>query len=342
MTDDRGLGNRSEVGQDSLAAVLMTSKLASDGVKPLAASEYWKRPELANKPSELLGASSQVLCNVHGLAKEMADRINALMDRSIAMAFELDRLQHSGIHTLTPFDQHYPCQFRYRLRDKAPVVLHAAGPLELLDRPGFGVVGSRDIGVEGAEVAKSAARLASRMGLPVVSGGARGVDSLAMNAAVNEHRAGGSAVGYLADSLERQLKQPDTRRAILDEQILLCTPYRPDGRFTAGRAMGRNKLIYAGALVTLVVASDKDTGGTWSGAVEALKHRYGPVAVWRGPGEGPGNEHLEHLGATPVSSFEVLETLLIDVQSDPIPTETATPLEAQSQLPLPLEISVNS
>jgi len=252
------------------------------------------------------------------------------------------RLQHSGIHTLTPFDQHYPCQFRYRLRDKAPVVLHAAGPLELLDRPGLGVVGSRDIGVEGAEVAKGAARLASRMGLPVVSGGARGVDSLAMNAAVNEHRAGGSAVGYLADSLERQLKQPDTRRAILDEQILLCTPYRPDGRFTAGRAMGRNKLIYAGALVTLVVASDKDTGGTWSGAVEALKHRYGPVAVWRGPGEGPGNEHLEHLGATPVSSFEVLETLLTEVQSDPIPTETATPLEAQSQLPLPLEISVNS
>ena len=94
MTDDRDLGNRSEVGQDSLAAVLMTSKLASDGVKPLAASEYWKRPELANNPSELLGASSQVLCNVHGLANEMATRITALLDRALAMAFELDRLQH--------------------------------------------------------------------------------------------------------------------------------------------------------------------------------------------------------------------------------------------------------
>ena len=342
MTDEMGLGNRSEGGQDSLAAVLMTSKLASDGVKPLAASEYWRRPELSNNPSVLLGASSQILCNVHGLANEMANRINALMDRSIAMAFELDRLEHSGIHTLTPFEEHYPCQFRHRLKEKAPVVLHAAGPLELLDRLGLGVVGSRDIGEEGAEVAKGAARLASRMGLPVVSGGARGVDRLAMNAVVNERKSGGTAVGFLADSLERQLKQPDTRRAILDEQVLLCTPYRPDGRFTAGRAMGRNKLIYAGALVTLVVASDKDTGGTWSGAVEALKHGFGRVAVWRGPGEGPGNASLEEFGAVPISSLDHLEALLIDAQSKPTPVENQVQAKGEEQLPLPMDLSIDA
>ena len=341
MTDVGGIESGRKADQDSLAAVLMTSKLASDGVKPLAASEYWKRPELSNHPSVLLGESSQALCNVHGLGNEMATRVTALLDRAFAMAFELDRLQHSGIHTLTPFDQHYPCLFKHRLKEKAPVVLHAAGPLDLLDCPGLGVVGSRDIGEEGAEVAKGAARLASQMGLPVVSGGARGVDSLAMNAAVDEQGSGGTAVGFLADSLERQLKQSDTRRAILGDQVLLCTPYRPDGRFTAGRAMGRNKLIYAGSLVTLVVASDKDTGGTWAGAVEALKHGYGPVAVWQGPGEGPGNEHLANLGATPVGSFDALETLLTDAQHKPIPA-TTTPLEAKSQLPLPLEISVNS
>ena len=339
MTDVGHIGAGSKVDQDSLAAVLMTSKLASDGVKPLAASEYWKRPELANQPSVLLGKSSDALCNVHGLAAELALRISALLDRAFAMAFELDRLQRSGVHTLTPFDEHYPCLFRYRLKEKAPVVLHAAGPLDLLDRPGLGVVGSRDIGEEGSDVAKGAARLASRLELPVVSGGARGVDRLAMNAAIDEQGSGGSAVGFLADSLERQLKQSDTRRAILDDRVLLCTPYQPDARFTAGRAMGRNKLVYAGALLTLVVASDKETGGTWAGAVEALKHGYGPIAVWRGPGEGSGNEHLEQLGAMPVGSMDDLERLLIDAQNKSIPAEQQASAEREAQLPFPEEFS---
>ena len=263
----------------------------------------------------------------------------ASLDRSIAMAFEFDRLQHSGVCTLTPFDQHYPCLFRCRLKEKAPVVLHAAGPLNLLGRPGLGVVGSRDIGEEGAEVAKGAARLASRLELPVVSGGARGVDRLAMNAAIDEQGTGGRAVGFLADSLERQLKQSDTRRAILDERVLLCTPYQPDARFTAGRAMGRNKLIYAGALVTLVVASDKETGGTWAGAIEALKHGCGPVAVWRGPGEGSGNEHLEQLGAMPVGSLDDLEALLADALSKPITADKQAPTDREAQLPFPVEPS---
>ena len=258
------------------------------------------------------------------------------------MAFEVDRLKQSGIHTITPFDEHYPCLFRYRLKEKAPVVLHAAGPLDLFDRSGLGVVGSRDISEEGAEVAKGAARLATRLGLPVVSGGARGVDQLAMNAAVGEEGAAGAAIGFLADSMERQLKRPDTRRVILDGRALLCTPYKPDARFTAGTAMGRNKLIYAGSVTTLVVASDIETGGTWAGAVESLKHGFGPVAVWRGPGEGTGNKRLEQLGAMPVGSLAELEALLIEAQNEPMPSESATPVGDEARLPFPSEFSNQS
>lgn len=279
---------------------------------------------------------------MHGLAEEMASRITALFNRAIAMAFEVDRLKQSGIHTLTPFDEHYPCLFRYRLKKKAPVVLHAAGSLELFDHSGLGVVGSRDIGEEGAEVAKEAARLATRLGLPVVSGAARGVDRLAMNAALGEHGAEGTVIGFLADSLERQLKQSDTRRAVLDGRVLLCTPYRPDTGFTAGLAMGRNKLIYAESLITLVVASDSETGGTWAGAVEAIKHGFGPVAVWRGPGEGPGNQALEQLGATPVSSLDDLEALLAEAQTKLNPTDDQTSLREESQLSLPIELSIDA
>ena len=297
---------------------------------------------MASAPSALLEVPQEALCQQHGLASEMAFRVASLFDRAVAMAFEIDRLRQSGIHTLTPFDEHYPCQFESRLKGKAPVVLHAAGPLDLLHSPGLGVVGSRDIGEEGAEVAKGAARLATRLGISVVSGGARGVDRLAMNAALDEHGTVGTVVGFLADSLERQLKRPDTRRAILDERVLLCTPYEPNAHFTAGRAMGRNKLIYAGSLVTLVVASDKETGGTWAGAVESLKHGFGTVAVWRGPGEGPGNSDLEQLGGIPVGSLNDLETLLIDAQSDPNLTVDQASIPEDAKLPFPVELGMDA
>ena len=61
------------------------------------------------------------------------------------MAFELERLEQSGIKTITIFDERYPQQWLARLASKAPVVLHAAGAVEQLSTPGVGVVGSRNM-----------------------------------------------------------------------------------------------------------------------------------------------------------------------------------------------------
>ena len=106
-----------------------------------------------------------------------------------------------------------------------------------------------------------------------------------MNAALGVE---GAVVGVLADSLIRSANDSDVRRAISDEHLCLVTPYVPTAPFSAGNAMSRNKLIYALADVTFVVASDEGKGGTWSGAVEALKKTYGDVAVWTGDGAGAG------------------------------------------------------
>ena len=321
---------------DSLATVLLVSRLGSVGVRPLKASEYWsllKRlgvgtpstlgpagvAEAAGGESEdpseglsaLVGKTEDQLVRDCGLPESLAGRVERLTHRAMSIAFELDRLEQSGIKTVTVFDEHYPQQWLGRLRTKAPPMLHAAGSVDLLDSHGLGVVGSRDVSQEGGEVAKEVARLAARRGLPLVSGGARGVDQLAMDAA---HEAGGAVVGILAESLSRKLKRPDVRKAVYDGSTVMCTPYSPDAPFKAGNAMGRNKLIYAQAALTVVVASDADTGGTWSGATEALKHGYGPVAVWRGEGEGPGNEPLQQRGATPVSSLDDIELLLESAQ----------------------------
>ena len=251
--------------------------------------------------------SADDLASSSNVSVAVAERIAALLGRATALAFELERLQHSGIRTLTPYDEAYPTSWAERLGSKAPPLLYAAGAIELLGCRCLGVVGSRDVSPQGAEVAVATAKSATLCGLPLVSGGARGVDQLAMNSVFDS---GGTVVGVLADSLSRKLRNADIRAAIHDERAVMCTPYSPDAGFSAGNAMGRNKLIYAQAAVTLVVASDNGKGGTWSGATEALDNQFGQVAVWRGPGEGPGNEALERRGAAPVASVEELKPML--------------------------------
>ena len=357
-------------GDDSLATILLVSRLRAEGVRPLKASEYWsllklvdgspvggvghdtdpvggesdRPPEGAGSswpstsargrsdrppagPGVLLGYPSgqpPVGCE---LSEDLRERIAGLIGRATAMAFELDRMEQSGIRTVTAFDEDYPRQWLARLGAKAPPLMHAAGALHLLDTPGLGVVGSRDVSEAGGGIARAVAQAAARRGLPLVSGGARGVDQLAMDAA---HQAGGAVVGILAESLTRKLKRPDVRRAVYDGSTVLCTPYSPDAPFSAGNAMGRNKLIYAQGALTVVVASDAEAGGTWSGANETLKHRHGRVAVWRGDGEGPGNELLQQRGAEPVSSIDDIEALL-DEASSTRPGQPAPPAAAPQQ-----------
>ena len=139
-------------------------------------------------------------------------------------------------------------------------------------------------------------------------------------------RLGGRVVGVLADSLTRTVSRTETRKALLDGDTVLATPYGPEAPFSVGTAMGRNKVIYALSTLTVVVASDHETGGTWAGAAEALRGGFGRVAVWRGAGEGPGNAHLVRRGATPLENIDQLEAILAE-PDEPV----AAPPEASQE-----------
>src|SRR5206468_8761201 len=101
---------------------------------------------------------------------------------------------------------------------------------------------SRNVDEDAKAVAEDAARAAATAGWGVVSGAAKGVDRFAMTAALES---GAPVVGVLADSLVRQVRDPEVRRAITDGQLCLCTPYKPSAGFSVATAMGRNKLNYA-------------------------------------------------------------------------------------------------
>lgn len=291
--------------EQDLAALALTSRLVDSAVKPLSAREFWQLSERI-APDALRGMTASEVVSELAVPRTDAERIARLFDRAAGLALAIEKLDHSGIWTVTGLGQRYPKRLRARLGNVAPVVLHGVGDTSLLDTDGVGVVGSRDISDEGCRVACEIAQTAAKSGLPVVSGAARGVDQVAMNGAFE---VGGHVVGVLADSLQRAVSRPDTRRGVTDGQICLVTPYTPATPFSVGNAMGRNKIIYGLSRRTIVVASD-ETGGTWAGAVEALKNRYGHVASWAGPGSGAGNSALVKKGAVELSDITRLDELL--------------------------------
>jgi predicted Rossmann fold nucleotide-binding protein DprA/Smf involved in DNA uptake len=308
--------------QSALAAMLLTQRLVETPAKPLASGEYWRLVESVGDPGRLLGCAVADLVAVHGLDPALAERVAASFDAATAVAFSLDEAEQSGIRVVVPVDQDYPGRLRERLGRTAPALLYVVGDPALLSTDLLGVVGSRNVAEAGADVARRVAQVAAANTFGVASGAARGVDQVAMEAAL---AAGGTAAGVCADSLARAARSQRYRQAAIAGRLCLCSPYRPTAGFTAANAMARNKIIYALSQATLVVAADDGQGGTWFGASEALRQRTGTVLVWRGVGAGNGNAKLVSLGAAAVESIDGLFPL---PDPDPRP-DTAEQLTLQ-------------
>jgi DNA processing protein len=251
-------------------------------------SSVWRRP------GALAGKSADELAQGLGVPSPESERIVRLLERGGRVALEMENPFSRGMWVVTRVDDRYPARLRESLKHQAPTVLFGAGDIDLLQGPGIAVVGSRDIDEAGQNFAREIGRRCAQAGVPVVSGAARGTDSLAMEAAIG---AGGKVFGVLANSLERVIRQADLRQLLLDGRLVFLTPYTPTAGFSVGAAMGRNKVIYGLAEAGVVVSSDFEKGGTWAGAVEALKAGWCPLAARAGAGVPKGNSELIRKGA---------------------------------------------
>jgi predicted Rossmann fold nucleotide-binding protein DprA/Smf involved in DNA uptake len=259
-------------------------------------------------PRDLVDLTADELDRSLGVGSEEATRYARLLARGGQLAFELDRLRSRGIWVVTIADDAYPRRLAERLEVDAPPVLFGSGDASRLDGGGIAIVGSREADAAAVAFTERLAGAAARGGTPVVSGGARGIDVSAMRAAAG---AGGFVVGVLSEGVERRLREGDTRVAVASGQAVLVSPYHPGAAFSAGGAMGRNKLIYALSDVAVVVSSAAGSGGTWTGAIEAIEAGWVPVLVRDGPMVPNGNRALIVRGGSSL----VAEALVADVVS---------------------------
>jgi predicted Rossmann fold nucleotide-binding protein DprA/Smf involved in DNA uptake len=302
---------------DSQAITLLCSALAlprGSEVKPLSPTEWSSlastihRSEL-QRPAALVGIDADALREMLELSRDAAERLNALLARGGQLALELDRLAGRGIWVITRADDAYPPLVKERLKATAPPILFGAGRPELLLERAIAVAGSRDADESSLSFASLLGRRCAEAGFAVVSGAARGVDSAAMVAAAD---AGGRAIGFVADALEKMIRRQDLREHLVDGNMALVSPYHPAARFTVGNAMRRNRLIYSLAEAAVVVAAAGENGGTRGGALENLKAGWTPLFVRADQDAPAGNRDLLAGGGRPLRRDEIEHPEAID------------------------------
>lgn len=286
------------------AILLLTAPLIAGRGAPsqdlLSPGEYKRLArhlrEIQRQPADLVSPDAADLMRA---CRSVIDepRLQRLLGRGFLLSQVIERWQARAIWVVSRADAEYPRRLKARLREDAPAVIYGCGDMALLESGGLAVVGSRHVDDTLIDYTMSVGRLAARAGRTLVSGGAKGIDQAAMRGALE---AGGKVSGVLADSLEKTTMNREHRNLLLDGQLVLISPYDPSAGFNVGNAMQRNKLIYALADASLVVSSDLNKGGTWTGAVEQLdKLKFVPVYV-RSTGESsPGLDALRRKGALP-------------------------------------------
>lgn len=95
---------------DALATILLVSRIASDGTSPLTPRQFWNLVEQIDNPGRLLGMTEEDVVGL-GLGTDMTSWLANLLARATAMAFELERLDQSGIAPLTPFGRGSPKRY---------------------------------------------------------------------------------------------------------------------------------------------------------------------------------------------------------------------------------------
>lgn len=245
----------------------------------------------ASRPDDPDQTITPEMLTALGFRTDQAQRIVGLLQEQVLMEEYVRLAKQYGCYPVTLLTPGYPARVKNCLRERSPGCFWAMGDKEILKKPAIAIVGSRDPEPGAAEFALAAGAAAARAGYAVVSGNARGVDTLAQDACLAN---GGQVISIVADRLLD--KEPR-------ENVLYLSELDYDEPFSAARALSRNRIIHCMGQKTLVSQCRVGIGGTWRGTVDNLKHCFSPVFCFDDGSE--GSRELENRGARLVQLWDL-------------------------------------
>lgn len=256
------------------------------------------------EPEVLLTINSTELSNtlIHATNAQktrIVEKIKARQKLGLSM-LELEEIVHQGFGIM--FRSKMPPRLKKLTHKHIPAFFYYAGDPSILSHRAMGVVGARSATETELTQTTNIANEAASHGVVIISGGAKGVDTTAVEATLQN---GGKAIVFPADGLMKWVKKSNIRSYISNKQLLIMSTQRLDAPFSGYYAMQRNKFIHAPSDAVLVASSKistKKKSGTWEGVAENIKYQWSPLYVI---GNSEGVEQLKAYGnAEQFSSFD--------------------------------------
>jgi len=213
---------------------------------------------------QVLRATSGELMGVQGIGPKLAKQMVAARSE-LNVEEQIQMARDNGVGILLEYHDNYPPLLK-EIHDP-PGVLFTRGTFEPRDRLAVAIVGTRHASRYGLKQAAQLAASLARAGITVVSGMARGIDSVAHRAALE---AGGRTIAVLAGGV---LKPYPPENAQLAEEIArqgcVVSEVAPTMPPISGMFPQRNRIISGLTLGTIVVeAPDR------SGALITARHAW--------------------------------------------------------------------
>jgi DNA processing protein len=206
-------------------------------------------------PARVLSATLKELTSVRGVSPGLAQAIHDFREWDRLEA-QLHRLEAQGCRTLTLEDADYP--LRLREIPIPPPILFVKGEIIPKDSLAVALVGTRRASYYGLRTCRRLARELAQQGVTVISGLARGIDTMAHQGALE---GGGRTLAVLGCGLDvvyppenRELYREIPESGALISEYPLGTPPEPQN------FPRRNRLISGLALGVVVVEAAEQSG----------------------------------------------------------------------------------
>jgi len=239
---------------------------------------------LLGSPENVFKAGLKELLAISGLGEEKARNIHGfgLWD---TVEKQLSDTEKKKIKVVTYQDPHYPETLKEI--EGAPIVIYMKGEYHADDRYGIAVVGSRKHTHYGEAVTQKISGELSSAGFTIISGMARGIDTLAHKSAL---ASGGRTVAVLGSGLD--VYYPPENRGLMEKITAsgcAVSEFPPGTLPNKENFPRRNRLISGLSMGVLVVEATADSGSliTARYAMEQNKEVFAvPGSIYSANSEG--------------------------------------------------------
>ncbi len=299
------------IAKENIAQIILCTNLGYNAkennhpVRPFTTAAYNKLEEkmvtAGVTASIFITEKMDKVAEILSLTQAEKEKAEALLERTAQLYQEIESLGEKHIYVATRTQESYPQKMLKVMGKKAPVVLFYCGNLEILNSKSVSIIGSREHSEEEATFARRHAKISAQNNVAVVSGGARGIDTVAKESAL---KYGGKVITYVAEDMTAYIKKNNEH--ILWDKMLVISTFHPGMHFKGYNALERNKYIYASCDYAVVVSSSINHGGSFKGATACLKEKLTKLYVYKTAKENSGNPNLIEMGGTAVSDNHVI------------------------------------